>query len=119
VLFRSEVAHARFGAGQTHHFALAVSDEATQLEWRAKLVLAGLPVSPVMDRVYFKSIYTRDPDGHIVELATAGPGFLIDETVDELGTHLTLPPWLEPTRHEIESRLKPIIAPVWRTLEVA
>lgn len=107
------VPRAHFGAGQTHHFALAVADEATQLEWREKLVRAGLRVSPVMDRVYFKSIYTNDPDGHIVELATLGPGFPVDESVSELGTHLKLPPWLEKQRTEIESTLHPVQLPEW------
>jgi glyoxalase family protein len=101
----------QMGAGQTHHFALSVPDEATQLEWREKLVSAGLRVSPVMDRIYFKSIYTNDPDGHIVELATAGPGFLVDEAQAELGNHLKLPPWLENNRAAIEARLKPITTP--------
>ena len=99
---------ARMGAGQTHHFALAVADEAVQLEWREKLVRAMLRVSPVMDRIYFKSIYTNDPDGHIVELATLGPGFLHDEAPARLGRALQLPPWLEPRRPEIEARLKPL-----------
>jgi glyoxalase family protein len=98
----------RMGAGQTHHFALSVPDEESQLVWREKLLRAGYRVSPVMDRIYFKSIYTNDPDGHIVELATAGPGFAFDEPVAELGTHLMLPPWLEPQRAQIEARLKPI-----------
>ncbi|MFN8594679.1 MAG: VOC family protein [Anaerolineae bacterium] len=102
---------ARIGAGQTHHFALAVSDEDTQLAWREKLLSAGLRVSPVMDRVYFKSIYTNDPDGHIVELATVGPGFAVDEPIAELGTHLKLPPWLESMRSDIESVLKPLELP--------
>ncbi|MGE5139197.1 MAG: VOC family protein [Rudaea sp.] len=102
---------ARIGTGQTHHWALAVADEETQLEWRDKLLRAGLRVSPVMDRVYFKSIYTNDPDGHIVELATAGPGFAVDEEVSELGTALKLPPWLEGHRDEIEEVLKPIALP--------
>ncbi|MBI5300797.1 MAG: VOC family protein [Chloroflexi bacterium] len=102
--------HARLGTGQTHHFALAVSDDNSQLEWREKLVRAGLGVSPVMDRVYFKSIYTRDPDGHIVELATAGPGFAVDEDASELGTHLRLPPWLEEHRADIEANLQPLAA---------
>ena len=110
---------AQMGAGQTHHFALAVSDAETQLEWREKLVRAGLPVSPVMDRIYFKSIYTRDPDGHIVELATAGPGFNVDEDAANLGTNLKLPPWLEKNRGEIESNLQPIIVQAWNALEPA
>lgn len=101
---------ARMGAGQTHHYALAVADEAAQLEWRERLQAAGVPVSPVMDRVYFKSIYTRDPDGHIVELATVGPGFAIDEPIETLGTGLMLPPWLEGNRSEIERTLRPIVA---------
>ncbi len=101
----------QMGAGQTHHFALSVPDEATQLEWRAKLVSAGLRVSPVMDRIYFKSIYTNDPDGHIVELATAGPGFLTDEPKAALGQHLQLPPWLEAKRATIAARLKPLTLP--------
>ncbi|MEP7294194.1 MAG: VOC family protein, partial [Chloroflexota bacterium] len=99
---------AQMGVGQTHHFALAVADEGTQLEWREKLLRAGYRVSPVMDRIYFKSIYTNDPDGHIVELATLGPGFLVDEEAAELGTHLMLPPWLEMNRPAIETVLTPI-----------
>ena len=106
------------GAGQTHHYAFAVADEETQLIWREKLVNAGLRVTPVLDRVYFKSIYTNDPDGHIVELATAGPGFAIDEPVSELGQHLQLPPWLEENRDAIEQILRPITTPQWHTLEV-
>jgi glyoxalase family protein len=101
----------RMGAGQTHHFALAVADEASQLEWREKLLTAGLRVSPVMDRIYFKSIYTQDPDGHIVELATRGPGFQTDEPVETLGQSLRLPPWLEKHRPEIEAGLKPLQIP--------
>lgn len=103
-----KVRRARIGTGQTHHFALAVPDEATQLEWREKLIEAGLRVSPVMDRIYFKSIYTNDPDGHIVELATLGPGFTADETVETLGTSLQLPPWLEKDRATITSHLRPL-----------
>ncbi len=108
------VPRARFGAGQTHHYALAVADETSQLEWREKLLRAGLRVSPVMDRIYFKSIYTNDPDGHIVELATLAPGFPVDEPVSELGTHLKLPPWLENQRAEIERVLRPVKTPEWK-----
>lgn len=102
------VRRAQMGIGQTHHFALAVANEESQLQWREKLIRAGLRVSPVMDRIYFKSIYTNDPDGHIVELATVGPGFTVDEAPSELGTHLKLPPWLEQHRPEIENILQPL-----------
>lgn len=107
----------RMGAGQTHHFALAVPSDEEQQSWREKLVEAGLRVSPVMDRVYFKSIYTHDPDGHIVELATAGPGFAVDEDEDRLGTSLKLPPWLEPMRGELVTTLRPLIVPEWAPAE--
>jgi glyoxalase family protein len=100
----------QMGAGQTHHFALAVPDEESQLAWREKIIEAGIRVSPVMDRAYFKSVYTNDPDGHIVELATAGPGFAADEAVSDLGKSLKLPPWLEGHRPDIERILRPIRA---------
>jgi glyoxalase family protein len=110
---------ARMGAGQTHHFALSVPDEAAQLAWRERLVEAGLGVSPVMDRTYFKSIYTQDPDGHIVELATAGPGFLVDEDEATLGTGLKLPSQYEAHRAEIERVLTPLAPATWRVPIVA
>lgn len=100
------VRRARIGAGQTHHFALTVPDDATLLQWREKLHKAGLRVSPVIDRLYFKSIYTQDLDGHIVELATTGPGFTVDEEISRLGTTLKLPAWLEAKRNKIESGLE-------------
>ncbi len=100
----------QMGAGQTHHFALAVANDETQLEWQEKLLQVGLSVSPVMDRIYFKSIYTRDPDGHIIELATVGPGFPVDEEVTHLGGKLMLPPCLlETQRASIESSLAPLV----------
>jgi len=102
---------ARIGFGQTHHYALSVPDEAMQMQFRERLLGAGYPVSPVMDRVYFRSIYTRDPDGHIVELATAGPGFAVDESIDDLGGSLQLPPWLEKDRTKIAANLRPLALP--------
>jgi glyoxalase family protein len=104
----------QMGAGQTHHFALAVPNEESQLEWREKLLQAGYRVSPVMNRIYFKSIYTNDPDGHIVELATAGPGFTTDETPYSLGTALKLPPWLEEHRQRITAALPPVTIDPWK-----
>lgn len=103
----------RMGAGQTHHYAFAVANEEVQLEWRDKLFAAGYRVSPVMDRIYFKSIYTNDPDGHIVELATLGPGFTRDESVATLGTQLQLPPWFEAQRRAIQAALTPLELPTW------
>ena len=101
------------GTGQGHHYAFAVADETAQLACRERLLTAGINVSPVMDRVYFKSIYTKDPDGHIVELATMGPGFLVDEPVSTTGTALQLPPWLERHRAEIAASLLSINHPTW------
>jgi glyoxalase family protein len=105
--------HAQMGTGQTHHFAFAVSNEQEQVEWRARLMKAGYRVSPILDRVYFKSIYTNDPDGHIVELATIGPGFPLDEDITTLGQTLKLPPWLESHRDSIQRRLTPLVVPQW------
>ncbi|GAB4109567.1 MAG: ring-cleaving dioxygenase [Roseiflexaceae bacterium] len=110
----AKVRRARMGTGQTHHFALAVKDEQTQLEYRERLLAAGLKVSPVMDRIYFKSIYTNDPDGHIVEIATLGPGFSADEPTERLGGSLKLPPWLEEHRAAIQQSLTPISLPIWK-----
>jgi glyoxalase family protein len=62
----------------------------------------------VMDRVYFHSIYFREPGGVLFEIATEPPGFTLDEKLEELGTHLRLPPWLESARSEIEQTLPPI-----------
>jgi glyoxalase family protein len=107
----------RMGAWQTHHFALAVSDEVTQEMLRQRLVGAGHECTPVIDRTYFQSVYTHDPDGHIVELATVGPGFLVDEDESELGTSLKLPPQLEARRSDIEPRLAPLRVPEWQESE--
>ena len=96
------------GYGQTHHFAFAVPDEDDQLAMREQLLSGGLDVTRVMDRTYFKSIYFRDPDGHTVEIATATPGFDVDEPRDALGQKLMLPPWLEAKRTMIEAILTPI-----------
>ena len=96
---------ASMSSGQGHHYALAVADDVSQAEFRDRLLSAGLPASPVMDRVYFRSVYTRDPDGHIVELATTGPGFLVDEPAETTGDTLRLPPWLESHRDDISERL--------------
>jgi glyoxylase I family protein len=73
------------GRGSTHHFALTVESEEELAGWRDYLRSRGIPCTDVMDRTYFQSLYLRDPDGHIVELATLGPGLTVDEPLEELG----------------------------------
>lgn len=68
----------------------------------------GVDVSPVMERSYFRSIYFRAPDGLLLEIATDGPGFAVDEDSRMLGSALKLPPWLEGRRPEIEGILTPL-----------
>ena len=95
----------RAGAGQTHHIAFRAADRGQQDAWRDHLLAMGLSVSPIMDRTYFESIYFRAPDGLLVEIATDGPGFLVDEPAESLGKTLKLPAWLEPRRDSIEQTL--------------
>lgn len=77
------------GVGSTHHFALSVESEAELRGWRDYLVSRGVPCSELLDRTYFKSLYLRDPDGHVVEIATRGPGFAADE--EEIGSRMIEP----------------------------
>lgn len=93
------------GHGMTHHFAFCVASDEGQQYWRARLLQYGVQVTEVLDRKYFRSIYFHDPDGHILEIATAQPGFLVDQPVERLGKDLTLPAWLETDREEIEAKL--------------
>jgi glyoxalase family protein len=97
------------GAGGTHHVAFRVADDGEQRAWRARLLEAGLYVSPFIDRFYFHSIYFRISNGILFEIATDGPGFGADEDLDSLGERLALPPFLEPRREMIEANLKPIV----------
>lgn len=101
----------RLGAGSVHHIAFRVADDQTQLAWRARLVEEGFHVTDVRDRQYFRSIYFREPSGVLYELATDGPGFLLDESRATLGEGLRLPPWLEPRRAEIQQQLPAITRP--------
>ncbi|MFT4038198.1 MAG: VOC family protein [Thermomicrobiales bacterium] len=101
----------RLGAGMTHHFALRVPDENALIAWRDTLNGMGVPTTDVKDRVYFKSIYMHDPDGQVVELATAGPGWAHDESPAGLGHALQLPPWLEADRERIAGNLPPLRVP--------
>jgi glyoxalase family protein len=99
---------ARPGAGQTHHVAFRAADGDEQEAWREHLLHLGVQVSPVMERSYFRSIYFRAPDGLLLEIATDGPGFAVDEEAEDLGSRLCLPPWLEGRRAEIQEGLVPL-----------
>jgi glyoxalase family protein len=99
---------ARPGHGQTHHIAFRTKNDEEQAAWRDHLLRMGLEVSPVMDRTYFRSIYFRAPDGLLLEIATDGPGFAVDEEPGSLGADLKLPGWLEGRRDQIEHALTPL-----------
>ena len=99
---------AQLGAGGTHHIAFRVADFDTQKEWHSYLEELGLPVSPLIDRFWFRSIYFRISPGILFEIATDGPGFTLDEDPEKLGEKLILPPFLESRRQEIEAGLIPI-----------
>jgi glyoxalase family protein len=98
----------RLGAGVVHHIALRASGDAEQRSWHAEARRRGLNVSPVMDRTYFRSIYMREPGGVLIEVATDGPGFAIDEPIESLGASLRLPAQYEPSRAAIEAHLPPL-----------
>jgi predicted esterase/catechol 2,3-dioxygenase-like lactoylglutathione lyase family enzyme len=93
------------GAGTVHHVAWKVGDDSDELEVRQRVVAAGMAPTPVIDRKYFHSVYFREPGGVLYELATAQPGFAIDEPVERLGERLMLPLQYEPQRAEIEAIL--------------
>ena len=111
LLCQPDTAMGRVAAGSVHHIAFRAKDEDEQLRWREHLVDLGYNVTPVIDRTYFHSIYFREPGGVLFEIATDPPGFTSDEKVEELGTHLRLPAWMESSRSEIEQILPRIQVP--------
>lgn len=98
---------AQQGAGSVHHVAFNIPDADYQA-WASRLQQLRVPNSGPVDRFWFKSLYFREPNGVLFELATDKPGFATDESMDKLGTTLSLPPFLEPRRAEIEKSLKPL-----------
>lgn len=100
---------ARQGAGGVHHVAFCVPD-AEYTAWAERLQSLRVPNSGPVDRFWFKSLYFREPNGILFELATEGPGFATDEPMDRLGETLSLPPFLEHRRVEIEAGLVPLKA---------
>jgi glyoxalase family protein len=95
------------GAGAVHHVAFRIPD-ADYEAWADRLNQVRLPSSGPVDRFYFRSLYFREPNGILFEIATDGPGFATDESLDALGEKLSLPPFLEGRRKQIEANLKPL-----------
>ena len=98
------------GAGSVHHVAWTSDDEDHEA-WRERVQEGGGRPTPVIDRHYFRSIYFREPSGVLFEIATRSPGFTIDEPLDHLGEKLSIPPFLESRRPEIEATVRPLENP--------
>jgi glyoxalase family protein len=108
VIEGNDLPHARQGAGGVHHVAFRTPDEVQYHAWTARLNELRIANSGEVDRFYFRSLYFREPNGILFEIATDGPGFASDEPMDKLGEKLALPPFLEPRRAQIEAGLKPL-----------
>jgi glyoxalase family protein len=99
------------GAGGVHHVAFRVPTFEQYDQWAQRLREFRMPNSGPVDRFYFRSLYFREPNGILFELATDGPGFHADEPMETMGQTLALPPFLEPRRKQIEAGLKPLEVP--------
>ncbi|HEX8550539.1 MAG TPA: ring-cleaving dioxygenase [Abditibacteriaceae bacterium] len=108
VMVQPQLEMARLGAGGVHHVALRTPDEAQYHKWFARLREKRIATSGEIDRYYFRSLYFREPNGILFEIATDGPGFGVDENPQTLGQHIALPPFLESRRAEIVAGLKPL-----------
>ncbi len=102
-------APASSGLGSVHHIAFAVADDDAQDHFRRRLISAGHRVTPRIDRTYFHSIYFGTPGGVLFEIATAGPGFTLDEPRATLGQELKLPRQHEHLRARLERSLPPLL----------
>jgi glyoxalase family protein len=100
----------RSSAGTVHHVAWGTT-VAEHPRWLERLREAGVQSTPVIDRHYFHSIYFREPSGVLLEIADDAPGFTVDGGVEELGSKIILPPFLEGRRAKIEERLTPLPDP--------
>jgi glyoxalase family protein len=99
---------ARLGAGGVHHVAFRTPTFEEYDAWTERLSSLGVPNSGPIDRYYFRSLYFREPNGILFEIATDGPGFAVDENPETLGEDVALPPFLEPHRSQILANLQPI-----------
>lgn len=103
-----QTAQGTMGIGSVHHVAFRTADDQSQSMWQSRLRRAGLGVTHVRDRNYFRSIYFHAPGGVLFEIATDPPGFGVDESVERLGSELKLPPQYEAMRQDILRRLPPL-----------
>tara|TARA_R110000868_G_scaffold15678_38_gene71329 strand:+ start:263 stop:1213 length:951 start_codon:yes stop_codon:yes gene_type:complete len=99
---------ARPGAGGVHHVAFRTPDQDSLRLWIDRVTQAGIRSSGEVERFYFTSLYFREPNGILFEIATDVPGFATDEPMESLGETLSLPPFLEGQRASIEANLKPL-----------
>ncbi len=95
----------RYGIGGTHHLAFETRNRDTLLQWKRWLTDSGIPVTGPYNRVYFESIYFTDPDGLILEIATRGPGWTLDEAPDALGAEVKMPPLETMVNHRDEAAI--------------
>ncbi len=98
------------GAGTVHHVAWASQMDEIG-EWRERAIAGGAQPTPIIDRFWFRSVYFREPSGVLFEIATLGPGFAVDESPEELGEKLVLPPDYEHLRAKLEKVLTPLPDP--------
>ncbi|WP_186575980.1 ring-cleaving dioxygenase [Aquibacillus kalidii] len=105
---RKDLPKERPGRGSVHHVAFRVENQEELVKWKERIQKLRMPNSGLVDRYYFQSLYFREPNGILFELATDGPGFATDEEVKHLGETVALPPFFEDRREEIEAKLKPL-----------
>ena len=111
VVCAPEIGRGSVLVGTVHHIAWRTRNDQQQREWLGEITRLGYNASPVMDRKYFHSIYFREPGNILFEIATDPPGFAVDESIEELGSTLVLPPWLETARAQLQAVLPPLRLP--------
>lgn len=116
VVVEPHLGRGQVAVGSVHHVAFRISGREEQATWRERAMERGLHITEVRDRKYFQSVYFREPGGVLFEIATDQPGFTVDEAVEELGTSLRLPEWLEPERAALEATLPDLAVPVVREI---
>src|SRR5690606_35950871 len=103
LLCTPELRRGSMGTGVVHHVAFRAADEHAHVGWRGKFAARGLNVTPVIDRMYFRSSYFREPGGGLSASAPDGPGVTADEPRESLGSGLRRPPQYEEARARIEA----------------